>query len=172
MAATNNKLIILICLLPHILFSSASAEDNDTEAYVDSLCHITKYQDRCVRSLSSYVSSGAMQVPKTVVISLLQTSLTQAIVTLDLLKKLQPYCISLLIRVINKLTMLLSDIQKNNNLQRLTSTALTDAETLVSKFQGRKLSKLEAMIYGKLKNVEETTSNALSLIQHYAATRH
>ncbi|KAG2331123.1 hypothetical protein Bca4012_019428 [Brassica carinata] len=61
---------------------------------------------------------------------------------------------------------------KNNNLQRWTSTALTDAKTLVSKFEGRRLSKLESTIYGKVKNVEETTSNALAIVQHYAATRH
>ncbi|KAL0845925.1 hypothetical protein Bca101_019171 [Brassica carinata] len=130
MAATNKLIIrvLLICLLPHIVFSSASGKDNDTKAYVDSLCQTTIYQELCVRSLSPYLIellSGRDGVGA-----------------------------------------------KNNNLQRWTSTALTDAKTLVSKFEGRRLSKLESTIYGKVKNVEETTSNALAIVQHYAATRH
>ncbi|KAF8048798.1 hypothetical protein N665_2401s0002 [Sinapis alba] len=193
MAATNSKLIILvllICLLPHIVFSSASAKDDDTKAYVDSLCQTTKYQDRCVRWLSPYVSSRAIQSPEDLIVLALKASLTQALHTLELLKKvlimgvgdLSSLVVQLrsilgnLTGIISKLIDLLSGRDgvgaKNINLQRLTSTALTDAETLVSKFQGRKLSKLEAMIYGKVKNVEETTSIALAFIQHYAATRH
>lgn len=34
------------------------------------------------------------------------------------------------------------------------------------------MSKLKATIKGKVKNVEETTSNALAFIEHYAAARY
>ncbi|CAH8335115.1 unnamed protein product [Eruca vesicaria subsp. sativa] len=190
----NNKLIILvllISLLPHIIFSSASAQELDTKAYVDSWCQETKYQNLCVRSLTPYVRSRTIQSPEELVLFVVKESLNLANNTKAFLlsETLRPQfnaffsvSASLLTAIVKDLTEILSalsngaegdgGIKLGNNLQRWTSTVLTDAETLVSKLQGRRLSKLEATIKEKVKNVEETTSNAVAIIKHYAATRH
>ncbi|CAH8335101.1 unnamed protein product [Eruca vesicaria subsp. sativa] len=194
--AANNKLIILmllICLLPHIIFSSASAQELDTKAYVDSWCQDTKYPNLCVRSLSPVVRSLAIQSPQELVLFLLKESLNTTAFLLKevanpkppnlqdkvLAKQLRLTVTRLevsLRRMIGIITKLL--LRGNGvggvyfSLKRWTSEALADAETLMSVFQGRGLSKSEATIYGKVKNVHETVSNALAIVQHYVNTRH
>ncbi|CAF2034452.1 unnamed protein product [Brassica napus] len=80
----NNKLILMlliISVLPHIIFSSAtssSAKEYDTKAYVDSWCRTTLYPNLCVRSLSRYVRSRAMQNPRDLARFALKASLYRA----------------------------------------------------------------------------------------------
>ncbi|CAG7859543.1 pectinesterase inhibitor 9 [Brassica rapa] len=203
----NNKLILMlliISVLPHIIFSSAtssSAKEYDTKAYVDSWCRTTLYPNLCVRSLSRYVRSRAMQNPRDLARFALKASLYRAKYTKAFLLKevakletvkpqyyaLVQDCLTQIRDSVNQLSLAIAELDRVNrrggksqvnlewhinNLQTWTSTALTDAETCVSQFPGRRMSKLKATIKGKVKNVEETTSNALAFIEHYAAARY
>ncbi|KAG2331029.1 hypothetical protein Bca52824_002209 [Brassica carinata] len=199
----NNKviLVLLISVLPHIILSSAtsaSAKEYDTKAYVVSWCRTTLYPNLCVRSLSRYVRSGAMQNPRDLARFALKASLYRAKYTKAFLLKevknletLRPQyyalvhdCLTQIRDSVNQLSLAIAELDRVNkrgevnlewhinNLQTWTSTALTDAETCVSQFPGRRMSKLKATIKGKVKNVEETTSNALAFIEHYAAARY
>ncbi|CAH8335191.1 unnamed protein product [Eruca vesicaria subsp. sativa] len=187
----NNKLIILvllISLLPHIIFTSASAQEFDTKAYVDSWCQETKYQKLCVRSLTPFVRSRTIQIPEELVLFALKESLNLANnTTAFLLKELANretrtvykneflrISVHRLKNISGRLSNLVEEVGRRNGFDPQTwrSTLLTEGVTLVSEFQGRRLSKLEATIKEKVKNVEETTSNALALIKHYAGARH
>ncbi|KAJ0250010.1 hypothetical protein HA466_0142280 [Hirschfeldia incana] len=202
MAANNKLILVLLSLLPHIVFSSVAArKDYNTKAYVDSWCRTTLYQNLCVRSLSRYVRSRAMQNPQDLARFALKASLYRAKYTKAFLLKevtnletLKPKyyalvhdCLTQIRDSVDQLSLAIAELNRVNrrggkrrldldwhinNLQTWTSTALTDAETCVSQFPGRRMSKLKATIKGKVKNVEETTSNALAFIQHYAAARY
>ncbi|KFK30586.1 hypothetical protein AALP_AA6G001000 [Arabis alpina] len=193
-------ILVLLSLLPHIIFSAAKGYD--TKAYMNSWCRKTLYQNLCVRSLSRYVRSRAMHNPRDLARFALKASLFRAKYTKAFLLKevknlettLKPQyyapvhdCLIQIRDSVNQLSLAIAEldrvnkrggkIQGNldwhiNNLQTWTSTALTDAETCVSQFSGRRMSKLKATIKGKVKNVEETTSNALAFIEHYAAARY
>ncbi|CAH2069069.1 unnamed protein product [Thlaspi arvense] len=204
MAANNKLILVLLFLLPHIISSSAtatSAKEYDTKAYVDSWCRTTLYPNLCVRSLSRYVRSRAIQNPLDLARFALKASLYRAKYTKAFLLKevtkletLKPHyyvlvneCLTQIRDSVNQLSLAIAELGRVNrrggksqedlhwhinNLQTWTSTALTDAETCVSQFPGRRMSKLKATIKGKVKNVEETTSNALAFIEHYAAARY
>ena len=202
MAANNKLILVLLSLLPHIIFSSVAArKDYNTKAYVDSWCRTTLYQNLCVRSLSRYVRSRAMQNPQDLARFALKASLYRAKYTKAFLSKevtnletLRPKyyalvhdCLTQIRDSVDQLSLAIAELNRVNrrggkrqldldwhinNLQTWTSTALTDAETCVSQFPGRRMSKLKATIKGKVKNVEETTSNALAFIEHYAAARY
>ncbi|KAJ4905610.1 Plant invertase/pectin methylesterase inhibitor superfamily protein [Raphanus sativus] len=202
MAANNKLILVLLSLLPHIIFSSVAArKDYNTKAYVDSWCRTTLYPNLCVRSLSRYVRSRAMQNPQDLARFALKASLYRAKCTKAFLLKevtnletLRPKyyalvhdCLTQIRDSVDQLGLAIAELNRVNrrggkrqvdldwhinNLQTWTSTALTDAETCVSQFPGRRMSKLKATIKGKVKNVEETTSNALAFIEHYAAARY
>ncbi|CAA7047310.1 unnamed protein product [Microthlaspi erraticum] len=207
MVAHNVKLIILLVLVslfPHIIFpaTTTSAKEYDTKAYVDSWCRTTLYPKLCVRSLSRYVHSRAMQNPRDLARFALKASLYRAKYTkafllievknLEITLRPQYYalvhdCLTQIRDSVNQLSQAIAELDRVsrrggksqgaldwhiNNLQTWTSTALTDAETCVSQFPGRRMSKVKATIKGKVKNVEESTSNALAFIHHYAAARY
>ncbi|KAL1213563.1 Pectinesterase inhibitor 9 [Cardamine amara subsp. amara] len=203
MAANNKLILVLLSLLPLIIYSTAatSSKDYDTKAYVDSWCRTTLYPNLCVRSMSRYVRSRAMQNPRDLARFALKASLFRAKYTKTFLLKevknletLKPHsyalihdCLTQIRDSVNQLSLAIAELDRVNrigrksqedldwhinNLQTWTSTALTDAETCVSQFPGRRMSKLKATIKGKVKNVEETTSNALAFIEHYAAARY
>lgn len=202
----NNKLILaLLSMLPLIILSATatSSKNYDTKAYVDSWCRTTLYPNLCVRSMSRYVRSRAMQNPRDLARFALKASLFRAKYTKAFLLKevknlettLRPQyyalvhdCLTQIRDSVNQLSLAIAELDRVsrrnggksqgdldwhiNNLQTWTSTALTDAETCVSQFPGRRMSKLKATIKVKVKNVEETTSNALAFIEHYAAARY
>ncbi|CAN8309001.1 unnamed protein product [Cochlearia groenlandica] len=204
--AGRNKviLVLMISMLPHIIFSSAtvtSPKGYNTKAHVDSWCRTTLYPNLCVRSMSRYVRSQAIQNPRDLARFALKASLYRAKYTKTFLlkevtnlEKLRPQyyalvhdCLTQIRDSVNQLSLAIAELDRVNrrggkiqgdldwhinNLQTWTSTALTDAETCVSQFPGRRMSKLKATIKGKVKNFEETTSNALAFIDHYAAARY
>ncbi|ESQ37659.1 hypothetical protein EUTSA_v10028964mg [Eutrema salsugineum] len=204
MAANNKLILVLLSLLPHIIIflaTATTAKHYDTKAHVESLCRTTLYPNLCVRSLSRYVRSRAMQNPRDLARFALKASLYRAKYTKAFLLKevknletLRPQyyalvheCLTQIRDSVNQLSLAIAELDRVNrrggksqgdldwhinNLQTWTSTALTDAETCVSQFPGRRMSKLKATIKGKVKNVEETTSNALAFIDHYAAARY
>ncbi|XP_010544364.1 PREDICTED: 21 kDa protein [Tarenaya hassleriana] len=194
--ATNNKSIVLFLIIHIFVISFAAATPEkgyDARAYVKSWCERTLYSDLCVRSLARYVGSGAMKNPQDLARVALKVSLYRAKYTKAFLMKVakEEYgpvrdCLTQIRDSVNQLTLAIEELNRVgsesmtsselewhiNSLQTWTSSALTDAETCVSQFQGRRMSKVKASIKGKVKNVEETTSNALAFIQRYAAVRY
>lgn len=167
-------------------------------AFIELQCQKTLYPDLCTRSLSYYVNNFTTTLSQQKLsqfalrVSLARAESTQAYVT-EVAKGLKKTkgkdviavkeCLDQINDGVAQLSNCIketSNIKENgessdfpwhaSNVQTWMSAALTDASFCIDGFSGRALGgKTKAMIKAKVLNLQQVTSNALSLFNRFAA---
>lgn len=167
-------------------------------AFIELQCQKTLYPDLCIRSLSYYVNNFTTTLSQqklaqiALKVSLARAESTQVYVT-EVAKGLKRTkgkdylaikdCLEQINDGVEQLTNCIketSSIKENgesrdfpwhaSNVQTWMSAALTDASFCIDGFSGRALGgKTKSMIKAKVLNLEQATSNALSLFNRFAA---
>ncbi|KAG5021149.1 hypothetical protein AAZX31_06G298300 [Glycine max] len=185
---------LLISTLLHIEPSLSSPSPSPSPSpFIKSSCSSTQYPALCVSSLSVYASS-IQQDPHQLVQTALSLSLnrTQATKTFvancNKFRGLKPRehaalkdCAEEISDSVDRLSRSLKELKlckvkgedftwHISNVETWVSSALTDESTCGDGFSGKALNgKIKDSIRARMLNVAQVTSNALSLINHYAA---
>lgn len=167
-------------------------------AYIEASCQTTRYPALCIHCLSTYISTNTtIQTPKQLAQVALSASLNRALYTRAYLLKVarelkankaKEYqavkdCLEQINDSVDQLKQSINELLSLDreghvggdmfwhisNVETWVSAALTDASSCVDAFPGRNMSKWKATIKGKVLNVAQTTSNALSLFHRFAA---
>ncbi|KDP28776.1 hypothetical protein JCGZ_14547 [Jatropha curcas] len=167
-------------------------------AYIETSCRGTRYPALCVQYLSRF-SNSTIQNQQELVQVALSASLCRASYTRSYMlkvakelqaKKAKEYqvvkdCLDQINDSVQQLSQSIREIRRMgrqeeaagggdifwhiSNVETWTSSALSDASYCVDAFPGRRMSKLKATIKGRVMNVAQATSNALTLFHRYAA---
>ncbi|TKY45565.1 21 kDa protein [Spatholobus suberectus] len=184
----KGSLFLLLSAL-HIACAVVASPTN----FIKSSCSATQYPALCVESLSVYASS-IQQDPQQLVqtalsLSLNRTESTKAFVTkCNKFRGLKPReyaalkdCAEEISDSVDRLSRSLKELKlckakgedfawHISNVETWVSAALTDESTCGDGFAGKALNgKIKASIRARMLNVAQVTSNALSLINQYAA---
>lgn len=186
------KISYLLFLLT-ILITIANFAISTPTNFIKTSCSITQYPTLCYESLSIYASTiqqDPYQLVQTALsISLNKTQSTKAFVTkCKNFRNLKPReyaalhdCVEEISDSVDRLTRSLKELKLCNvkgedftwhisNVETWVSSALTDESTCSDGFAGKALDgKIKSSIRGRMVNVAQVTSIALSLINHYAA---
>lgn len=180
-------LFLLLCVL--YVANAAAIPSN----FIKSSCSTTQYPALCVESLSVYANT-IQQDPHQLVQTALSLSLnrsdsTKAFVTkCNKFRGLKPReyaalhdCAEEISDSVDRLSKSLKELKlckvkgedfnwHISNVETWVSSALTDESTCSDGFAGKALNgKIKASIRGRMVNVAQVTSNALALINQYAA---
>ncbi|CAL5201128.1 unnamed protein product [Lathyrus oleraceus] len=176
-----------------LLLTLLSFATSTPSSFIKTSCSTTQYPTLCVQSLSVYAST-IQQDPHQLVqtalsLSLNKTQSTKGFVTMcKSFKNLKPSeyaalhdCAEEISDSVDRLSRSLKELKlcKINgqdfnwhisNVETWVSSALTDESTCGDGFSGKALDgKIKASIRSRMVNVAQVTSNALSLINQYAA---
>ncbi|KAJ7962157.1 putative 21 kDa protein [Quillaja saponaria] len=166
------------------------------KAYIEAACRTTRYPSLCFRCLSGFANS-TIESPQQLAQIALSVSLYKALYTrsyvLKVAKELKVMkadeyqtvndCLQQINDSVDQLSESIKELRRLDqnptiddqflwhisNVYTWVSAALTDASSCVDEFPGHRMSKMKATIKGKVLNVEQVTSNALSLFHRYAA---
>ncbi|KAK7334492.1 hypothetical protein VNO80_26249 [Phaseolus coccineus] len=187
MANFGILLLVLLCTLQSSLTLS-----NPTN-FIKSSCSATQYPALCVESLSVY-AAAIQQDPHQLVQTALSLALNRTESTKTFVAKCTKFrglkpreyaalkdCVEEISDGVDRLSRSLKELKlcklkgqdfdwHMSNVETWVSSALTDESTCGDGFAGKALSgKIKDAIRGKMVNVAQVTSNALSLINQYAA---
>ncbi|WVZ00843.1 hypothetical protein V8G54_026912 [Vigna mungo] len=187
MANFEILLLVVLCTL-----QSCFAASNPTN-FIKSSCSATQYPALCVESLSVY-AAAIQQDPHQLVQTALSLALNRTESTKTFVAKCNKFrglkpreyaalkdCAEEISDSVDRLSRSLKELKlcKANgqdfawhisNVETWVSSALTDESTCGDGFAGKALSgKIKDSIRGRMVNVAQVTSNALSLINQYAA---
>ncbi|KAG5616667.1 hypothetical protein H5410_016491 [Solanum commersonii] len=190
------KLVFLAALFLSLSYlSGAAGNAAASTSFIKSSCKSTTYPAVCVASLSGYaqaIKNSQLQLVKTALsVSLDKAESTKGFVSKLLkFKGLKPReyaaikdcveetndSVDRLSRSVNELKGLdrshgKADFQWHmSNVETWVSAAITDENTCTDGFAGRALNgKIKASIRSRIANLAQVTSNALALINQYAA---
>lgn len=169
-----------------------------SKAYIEAACRSTRYPGLCVHCLSLFTNNNGTTLhnPQELARMALTVSLYKALQTRFYLQKVAkelragkakeyPVVIDCLEQINDSVDQLSQSIKELrgldgasvtddfsyhiSNVVTWTSAALTDANSCVDQFPGRRMSKLKATLKVKVLNVVQVTSNALALFNRYAS---
>lgn len=177
----------------------AFARRSSARAYIESSCRTTRYPKLCIQSLAGFANSNrTIQTPHQLAQLALSVSLYKARLTKSYMLKVadelkntksKDYqtvkdCLDQINDSVNQLSESIKELRglvasrqlggddifwKISNVETWLSSAQTDASTCMDEFPGRRMSKMKAIIKGKVLNVAQTASNALALFHRFAA---
>lgn len=190
------KLVFLAALFISLSCLSGAADSADAStSFIKSSCKSTTFPDVCVASLSGYaqaIKNNRLQLVKTA----LSVTLDKAVSTKGFVSKLLKFkglkhreyeaikdCVEETSDSIDRLTRSVNELKgmdrsrgkadfqwHMSNIETWVSAAITDENTCTDGFAGRALNgKVKASIRSHIANLAQVTSNALALINQYAA---
>ncbi|XP_028796008.1 21 kDa protein-like [Neltuma alba] len=181
-----------LTFLSSLLFISAIAAT--PSSFIRSSCSTTTYPSICVESLSSYASS-IQQNPHQLVQTALSLSLNTTLSTKSFVSKLNKFrglknrenqalhdCLEEIGESVDRLSRSIKELKlcvkskgqdfqwHISNVETWVSSAITDENTCTDGFAGKALNgRIKSSIRTRMLRVAQVTSNALSLINHYAS---
>ena len=171
------------------------AQVSRARAFIESSCRSTRYPSLCVKCLSGYANK-TQQSPFQLAQVAISVSLAKARQTRAYMMQVSGNfkdvqgrthqdirdCLDQINDSVDRLTQSILELRRMNqeggdsdftwrmsNLNTWVSAALTDATICVDGFSGREMGKMKATIKGKLVDVAQITSNALALVDRFAA---
>ncbi|XAR66153.1 Pectinesterase [Bertholletia excelsa] len=186
----------ILAFLPLVLsaLSLAGAAAPATTSFITASCRETEYPPVCMESLSAY-ASAVKQSPKELAQAALTVSLARAESTRAFVKKLTKFkglkpreyqalkdcadeiddTVDRIGRSVTEMKAMGSGKSKEflwhiSNVETWVSAALTDENTCSDGFAGKAMDgRIKASVKAKVTNVAQVTSNALALINKFAA---
>ncbi|KAK9147987.1 hypothetical protein Scep_006744 [Stephania cephalantha] len=197
MSPTHLTLLLLLLSLSTISSSSASTRTQRSPTdFIKSSCLATTYPSLCYQSLSTYAST-IQQNPKQLAQTALSVSLSRARSASSsishMLRSNPPMrpresqalkdCVETMGDSVDRLAKSINELSRlggrvggqsflwhMSNVQTWVSAALTDDSTCVDGFAGHALDgRVKAQIRSRVLNVAQVTSNALALVNRFAA---
>ncbi|KAF5480273.1 hypothetical protein F2P56_001036 [Juglans regia] len=188
------KVSHLLLLFSVLCFAAATASSGGATNFIKASCSTTTYPALCVQSLSAYAAE-IQQNPHQLAQTALSVSLSSAQSTRTFVSKLKKFkglkkkeyeaiadCLEEISDTVDRLGQSIKELKNigkakgqefawhMSNVETWVSAALTDENTCVDGFAGKALDgKIKASIKARIVNVAQVTSNALSLINHYAS---
>ncbi|KAJ0098892.1 hypothetical protein Patl1_19924 [Pistacia atlantica] len=188
------SLLLLLSLLYFTTTAIPTKSSSDT-TFIKTSCKSTTYPALCVQSLSTYATS-IQQSPRQLALTALSVSLSRAHSTKSFVTKLKKFknlkhreigaiadCVEEMSDSVDRLSKSVQELKHMgqakgqdflmhmSNVETWVSAALTDENTCVDGFAGKALNgKIKDSIKGQVVNVAQVTSNALALINKFAAT--
>ena len=177
------------------LASVQHARKSRARTFIEASCRSTRYPSLCVKCLSGYANKtqqSPFQLAQVALsVSLAKTRHTRAYV-MEVASNFKDVkgrthqdisdCLDQINDGVDRLAQSIIELRRMNqeggdsdftwrmsNIETWVSAALTDATTCVDGFSGRDMGKLKATIKGKVLNVAQVTSNALALVNRFAA---
>lgn len=189
---TLSMLLVIVMIVLPILESSATNSN-----FIKSSCSSTTYPAVCVESLSLF-APAIQQSPHELARTALSVSLTSAETTKKFVRraaklkgmKRREYeavkdCLDEMGDTVDRLMKSVGELEHMgstrgqeflwhmSNVETWVSAALTDENTCVDGFAGKALDgRLKAAIRSRVINVAQITSNALALVNQFAAGKH
>ncbi|OMO98100.1 Pectinesterase inhibitor [Corchorus olitorius] len=196
MAAKSSLLLLLLSLLyiaSHASRSPVAASSRATN-FIKSSCSATKYPALCFQSLAAFAPS-IQQSPRQLAQTALSVSLSRAQSAQGFVAKMKKFkglkkreyeaikdCIEEMGDSVDRLSKSVQELKRMggakgqdfiwhlSNVDTWVSAALTDENTCLDGFAGRALDgKIKSSIRARILNVAQVTSNALSLVNQFAA---
>lgn len=190
-------LLFIFCIdLGTVEPSLARPRRSRTRTFIEVSCQTTRYPALCIKCLSRYANSNIQDQRQLAHVALAE-SLYRARYTrsymLKVAKELKELkakeylavrdCLQQIDDGVNQLSQSIRELRRLepkagmtndmfwhiDNVETWVSAALTDASSCVNEFPGHRMSKMKAIIKGKVLNVAQLTSNALALFHQYAA---
>ncbi|KAG7986613.1 hypothetical protein I3843_03G090500 [Carya illinoinensis] len=187
-------LLFSVLCFAGVAMSAAAASSGGTRNFIKASCSATTYPALCVQSLSAYAAE-IQQNPRQLAQTALSVSLSSAQSTRTFVSKLKKFkglknkeyeaiadCLDEMGDTVDRLGQSIKELKNigkakgqefvwhMSNVETWVSAALTDENTCVDGFAGKALDgKIKASIKARIVKVAQVTSNALSLINHYAS---
>ncbi|PSS11502.1 Pectinesterase inhibitor domain protein [Actinidia chinensis var. chinensis] len=186
--------LLLIISLHYMLVIADSAADPAATNFIKSSCRATRYPALCVRCLSSYaakIQQSEKQLAQTaLIVSLARARSTAAFVSkMTKVSGIKPReyqavkdCVDNMGDTVDQLTRSIRELSRTgqaagqnfmwhmSNVQTWVSAALTDENTCVDGFAGHVMDgNVKAAIRRRVVSVAQVTSNALALVNRFAA---
>lgn len=197
MAKLGLSLLILIFIfsLGSVKPATVQPRKSRARAFIEASCRSTRYPSLCIKCLSGYANK-TQQSPFQLAQIALSVSLAKARHTRAYVMQVAGDfkdiksrthqdirdCLDQINDGVERLAQSIAELQRMNqeggdsdftwrmsNINSWVSAALTDATTCVDGFSGRGMGKMKATIKGKVVNVAQITSNALALVNRFAA---
>ncbi|XVE56358.1 hypothetical protein DITRI_Ditri04bG0002900 [Diplodiscus trichospermus] len=194
MARTSLIFLFLSLLSIACQARSPVAASSRASNFIKASCSATKYPSLCVQSLAVFAPS-IQQSPRQLAQTALSVSLDRARSTQAFVSKMKNFnglkkkeyeaikdCIEEMSDSVDRLSKSVQELKHMgqakgqdflwhiSNVETWVSAALTDENTCVDGFAGRGLDgKVKASIRGRVINVAQVTSNALSLVNQFAS---
>ncbi|XVF49337.1 hypothetical protein PTKIN_Ptkin04bG0003400 [Pterospermum kingtungense] len=176
---------------------SPAAGSSRASNFIKASCSATKYPAICIQSLAAYAPS-IKQSPRQLAQTALSVSVDRAKSTQAFVSKMKKFtglkkreyeaikdCIEEMSDSVDRLGRSFQELKRVgeakgqdfswhvSNVQTWVSAALTDENTCVDGFAGRGMDgKVKASIRGRVINVAQVTSNALSLVNQFASKQY
>lgn len=194
--AKVSQLLLLFSVLcfAAAAISAAAASSSGATNFIKASCSTTTYPALCIQSLSAY-ATVIQQDPRQLAQTALSVSLSSAQSTRTFVTKLKKFkglknkeykaiadCLEEIGDTVDRLDQSIQELKNigkakgqeflwhMSNVETWVSAALTDENTCVDGFAGKALDgKIKASIKARIVKVAQVTSNALSLINHYAS---
>ncbi|XP_044467644.1 21 kDa protein-like [Mangifera indica] len=195
--AKSTSLLLLLSLLffTTTAMAAATTKRSADTTFIKTSCKSTTYPALCVQSLSTYAST-IQKSPRQLALTALSVSLTRAQSTKSYVTKLKKFknlkhreveaiadCLEEMGDTVDRLSKSVQELKHMgqakgqdflwhmSNVETWVSAALTDENTCVDGFAGKALNgKIKDSIKAQVVNVAQVTSNALALINKFAAT--
>ncbi|KAA8533842.1 hypothetical protein F0562_031359 [Nyssa sinensis] len=195
MAKANLPLLAPALILSFFFYIAGTAESTVTpNNFIKASCSATTYPALCVQSLSIY-ATAIQKSPRQLAQTALSVSLTRAESTKTFVTKLTKFkglkareyqaikdCLEEMNDTVDRLSQSVRELKNlgkargpdflwhMSNVQTWVSAALTDGNTCMEGFAGRKLDgRIKSSIRARVTNVAQVTSNALALVNQFAA---
>ncbi|XWS47655.1 hypothetical protein CRYUN_Cryun13aG0002800 [Craigia yunnanensis] len=194
MARTSLIFLLLSLLYIACQARSQTAASSRASNFIKASCSATKYPALCVQSLATFAPS-IQQSPRQLAQTALSVSLDRVKSTQEFVSKMKKFkgvkkieyeaikdCIEEMSDSVDRLSKSVQELKHMgqakgqdflwhvSNVETWVSSALTDENTCVDGFARRGMDgKVKASIRGRVINVAQVTSNALSLVNQFAS---
>ena len=194
MARTSFIFLLLSLLYIACQARSSTAASSRASNFIKASCSATKYPALCVQSLAAFAPS-IQQSPRQLAQTALSVSLDRVKSTQEFVSKAKKFeglkkreyeaikdCIEEMSDSVDRLSKSVQELKHMgqakgqdflwhvSNVETWVSAALTDENTCVDGFAGQGMDgKVKASIRGRVINVAQVTSNALSLVNQFAS---
>ncbi|KAJ4828417.1 hypothetical protein Tsubulata_022872 [Turnera subulata] len=193
----KSTLLLLLLSILYITSTANSSAIASSSSFIKASCRATTYPALCVQSLSAYATS-IQSSPRQLIQTALAVSLDRAQSTKTYMYRLTKFrgvkpreraaikdCLEEIGDTVDRLTKSVNELKNINgrtrgqdfqwhmsNVETWMSAALTDETTCTDGFGGKALNgKLKTSVRAKIADVAHVTSNALALINKFAASK-